>query len=96
MTDHADAARLAEEAGALLLEVRRRIGAETAEHVKDEGDRRAHDLLMASLATLHPTDAVLSEEGDDDQRRLAADRVWIVDPLDGTREFGEPPPKERR
>jgi 3'(2'), 5'-bisphosphate nucleotidase len=89
--DHADAARLAEEAGALLLELRGRIGAEAAEVVKDEGDRRSHNLLVERLAHLHPADGVLSEEGADDQARLAAERVWIVDPLDGTREFGEPP-----
>jgi 3'(2'), 5'-bisphosphate nucleotidase len=89
--DHTDAARLAEEAGALLVQLRGRIGAEPAERIKDEGDRRSHDLLMERLATLHPHDAVLSEEGADDEARLAAERVWIVDPLDGTREFGEPP-----
>ncbi len=46
---------------------------------------------MARLGELHPEDAVLSEEGKDDARRLDAERVWIIDPLDGTREFGEPP-----
>jgi 3'(2'), 5'-bisphosphate nucleotidase len=45
---------------------------------------------MAELARERPDDAVLSEEGIDDKARLTADRVWIVDPLDGTREFGEP------
>jgi 3'(2'), 5'-bisphosphate nucleotidase len=45
---------------------------------------------MAELAKARPDDAVLSEEGIDDKARLTADRVWIVDPLDGTREFGEP------
>ena len=45
---------------------------------------------MAELTRLRPGDAVLSEEGTDDSARLAAHRVWIVDPLDGTREFGEP------
>jgi 3'(2'), 5'-bisphosphate nucleotidase len=89
--DHSDAARLADEAGALLLQLRLRIGAETPEQVKDDGDRRSHDLLMERLSTLHPRDAVLSEEGSDDEARLGAHRVWIVDPLDGTREFGEPP-----
>ena len=44
---------------------------------------------MAELGRLRPDDAVLSEEGKDDPVRLAASRVWIVDPLDGTREFGE-------
>ncbi len=53
------------------------------------GDRLSHDLLTGDLARLRPGDAVLSEEGRDDQARLSADRVWIVDPLDGTREYGE-------
>lgn len=91
MTDHDDAALLAGEAGRLLLQIRQRIGAEPADVVKDEGDRRSHDLLLARLHALHPGDAVLSEEGADDSARLGAARTWIVDPLDGTREFGEPP-----
>ena len=57
--------------------------------VKDEGDLASHELLMAGLADLRPDDAVLSEEGKADPQRLDHDRVWIVDPLDGTREFGE-------
>jgi 3'(2'), 5'-bisphosphate nucleotidase len=44
---------------------------------------------VAELAKARPADAVLSEEGIDDKARLTADRVWIIDPLDGTREFGE-------
>ena len=56
----------------------------------DEGDRRAHALLLDLLAREAPGDAVLSEEGRDDLRRLGAERVWIIDPLDGTREFSEP------
>ena len=59
--------------------------------LKDAGDLAAHELLMELLAEHRPGDAVLSEEGKDDQVRLTADRVWIVDPLDGTREFSEPP-----
>jgi 3'(2'), 5'-bisphosphate nucleotidase len=90
--DHADAATLAEEAGRLLLAIRAGIDAfERPEDIKDEGDRRSHELLMARLGEVHPDDAILSEEGADDPARLAATRVWIVDPLDGTREFGEPP-----
>jgi 3'(2'), 5'-bisphosphate nucleotidase len=89
--DHLDAVNLAEEAGQLLLGLRTRIGAESPDDVKAEGDRRSHELLVARLAAHHPHDAVLSEEGRDDPRRLDAARVWIVDPLDGTREFGEPP-----
>jgi len=54
-----------------------------------EGDSRSHDYLMAALAEARPDDRVLSEEGKDDARRLDAERVWIVDPLDGTNEFGE-------
>ncbi len=91
-TDHTDAARIAEEAGRLLLAIRTGIdGFEPPAVIKDEGDRRSHELISHQLAELHPDDAVLSEEGADDPRRLLAERVWIVDPLDGTREFGEPP-----
>ncbi|HEY2430617.1 MAG TPA: inositol monophosphatase family protein, partial [Acidimicrobiales bacterium] len=87
--DHADAALLAEEAGRLLLAIRAGIDAlEPAEKVRDAGDRRSHELLTDRLAHLHPGDAVLSEEGVDDPARLEAGRVWVVDPLDGTREFG--------
>jgi 3'(2'), 5'-bisphosphate nucleotidase len=87
--DHVLAAWLAEQAGHRLLEVRAE-GLEGRE-LKDAGDRAAHELLMDLLAQHRPGDAVLSEEGKDDKVRLAADRVWIVDPLDGTREFSEPP-----
>ncbi len=91
--DHQLAAELATATGRLLVELRASLldgGAEPAE-LKDEGDRRAHELLASGLAGARPGDAVLSEEGADDRARLDADRVWIVDPLDGTREFGEPP-----
>jgi 3'(2'), 5'-bisphosphate nucleotidase len=57
--------------------------------VKDTGDRASHEWLVERLTAARPEDAVLSEEGKDDPVRLAASRVWIVDPLDGTREFGE-------
>jgi 3'(2'), 5'-bisphosphate nucleotidase len=87
--DHVLAAWLATVAGERLLEVRQE-GLEGRE-LKDAGDRAAHDLLMALLAEHRPGDAVLSEEGKDDQVRLERDRVWIVDPLDGTREFSEVP-----
>ena len=87
---HAQDARLAAElataAGELLLRVRAEV---PPEQRKDEGDRQSHELLMARLAAARPGDAVLSEEGADDKARLSADRVWIIDPLDGTREFGE-------
>lgn len=87
--DHVLAAWLAETAGHRLLEVRQE-GLEGRE-LKDAGDRAAHELLMELLARHRPDDAVLSEEGKDDKVRLERDRVWIVDPLDGTREFSEPP-----
>ena len=89
--DHEDAARLAEEAGRLLLGIRARIdNGEAADLIRREGDLRSHELLVGRLGDTHPDDAVLSEEGADDRARLAATRVWIIDPLDGTREFGEP------
>ena len=87
--DHALAHDLAERAGRLLLDLRAQGGDPTA--LKDAGDRTSHEFLLAELAKARPADAVLSEEGLDDKARLTADRVWIVDPLDGTREFGEPP-----
>src|SRR6204780_4413636 len=86
--DHALAHALAERAGRLLLDLRAQGGDPNA--LKDAGDRSSHEFLMAELAKARPHDAVLSEEGLDDKARLTADRVWIVDPLDGTREFGEP------
>ena len=87
--DHALATWLATVAGERLLEVRGE-GLEGRE-LKDAGDAAAHELLMALLAEHRPGDVVLSEEGKDDKARLTASRVWIVDPLDGTREFSEVP-----
>jgi 3'(2'), 5'-bisphosphate nucleotidase len=89
LDDHELAAWLATTAGERLLEVRGE--GLTGRELKDAGDLAAHELLMELLATHRPGDAVLSEEGKDDLVRLTADRVWIVDPLDGTREFSEPP-----
>ena len=85
--DHALAHDLAERAGRLLLDLRAQGGAPDA--LKNAGDRSSHEFLMTELAKARPSDAVLSEEGIDNKDRLTADRVWIVDPLDGTREFGE-------
>ena len=87
--DHEVAARLATEAGQLLLAVRAELADATAAERKAAGDKRSHDYLMEALARERPDDAVLSEEGVDDPVRLSAQRVWIVDPLDGTREFSE-------
>jgi 3'(2'), 5'-bisphosphate nucleotidase len=87
--DHVLATWLATVAGERLLEVRQE-GLE-GKALKDAGDKAAHDLLMELLADYRPGDSVLSEEGKDDKARLSNDRVWIVDPLDGTREFSEVP-----
>ncbi len=93
--DHRLAAELAERAGVALLSLRTELQADGAEQrrIKDEGDRVAHELLVAALAEKRPDDAVLSEEARADERadttRLSAPRVWIIDPLDGTREYGE-------
>src|SRR5262249_57933352 len=81
------AAEVAAEAGRRLLE-RGAAGGAPAER-RRAGDRQSHEFLIAELARRRPGDAVLSEEGADDPARLSASRVWIVDPLDGTREFGE-------
>lgn len=86
------AADLAARAGALLVEIRAEAEAEGAdgEEAGHRGDLRSNELILAGLADARPGDAVLSEESVDDPRRLEAERVWIVDPLDGTREFGQP------
>src|SRR5918994_1853892 len=91
--DHALAASLATDAGRLLVDLRGKRSAEgiSGKPLGREGDARAHELLAARLAELRPGDAVLSEEGVADPARLSAERVWIVDPLDGTREYGEIP-----
>lgn len=102
LSDHDLASRLATDAGLVLLELRAsaRAGEASAASLRDEGDRRAHRFLVDALADARPGDAMLSEEAthdDDDEaaaaldRRRQAERVWIVDPLDGTREFAEPP-----
>jgi 3'(2'), 5'-bisphosphate nucleotidase len=90
--DHALAASVATETGTLLVDIRERLfnsGAGTWE-VRDTGDAEAHRHIVNRLAEARPGDAILSEEGRDDLARLSADRVWIVDPLDGTREYSEP------
>jgi 3'(2'), 5'-bisphosphate nucleotidase len=88
--DHGSAVRLANAAGSLLLEIRAGLkrGARP-EDVRGKGDRESNALLLALLRQDFPADSVLSEEAEDDRSRLGSRRVWIVDPLDGTREFGE-------
>jgi 3'(2'), 5'-bisphosphate nucleotidase len=85
--DHVLAHDLAEAAGRRLLRLRAEGGDPAA--LRKSGDRLSHEFLVAELALRRPGDHVLSEEAADDPARLTADRVWIVDPLDGTREFGE-------
>lgn len=87
-TDAELAARLADAAGALLLALRA-DGGLTGEALGAAGDARANALLLAGLAVARPDDAILSEERACDGKRHGADRVWIIDPLDGTREFAE-------
>ena len=91
-TDHEIARALAEDAGLLLLDLRDAMAKDgaTEREIKDAGDREAHLFLMEALRRLRPDDAVLSEEGKDDLVRLdVRSGSWIVDPLDGTREYGE-------
>lgn len=86
---------VAREAGALLLDVRRSFGdlehtdRDRAKSLRDTADREAHLLILRRLTDERPDDVVLSEEGVDDVVRLSARRVWIVDPLDGTWEYGQ-------
>ncbi len=94
--DHRLAAELATRAGAVLLEIRARLTADDAPAslFKHEGDQRSHEFLMEALAAARPGDAVLSEEGTAHAchpDRGTTDRTWIIDPVDGTREYSEPP-----
>lgn len=89
--DHQAAVDLAEAAGTTLIELRRTLQADgvPGAEAKDQGDQASQSVLMRLLGEQFPEDAVLSEEGADSTARLSADRVWIIDPLDGTREFSE-------
>ena len=89
---------VAQEAGQLLLKLREDFflahPAETIDKtisdlLRDQADRAAHLFIMDKLSTARPRDAILSEEGKDNDERLSADRIWIVDPLDGTWEYGQ-------
>jgi 3'(2'), 5'-bisphosphate nucleotidase len=86
---------IAVEAGALLLDVRRSFGEldlddrERVKLLRDTADREAHLLIERRLREARPDDVLLSEEGEDDPARMSAARVWIVDPLDGTWEYGQ-------
>ena len=87
-SDASLARRLAEEAGARLLATRDRSPLR-ARALGDEGDDVAQAYLAEELALVRPDDPVLSEEALDDPARLASTRTWIIDPLDGTREYSE-------
>jgi 3'(2'), 5'-bisphosphate nucleotidase len=91
LDDHRLARALADAAGEVLLALRAADGGSDPAQLRADGDRQSHLFLMDQLAAARPDDAVLSEEGKDDPVRLASERVWIIDPLDGTREFGEVP-----
>ena len=88
MTDAELAATLAEQAGRILLELRER-GELEGKELGAAGDRAANAWLVAELAKHRPGDGLLSEECVDNLDRLDKRRVWIVDPLDGTREYSE-------
>lgn len=91
--DDAFARALAAGAADVLLALRAEVdaagGSFVAKDFKDAGDAAAQAWLAAALTAARPADAVLSEEAKDDASRTGADRVWIIDPLDGTREFAE-------
>ncbi len=91
MSDAQLAAELAEEAGRILLDLRTSGGLE-GKALGQEGDRLANRYLLDRLAAERPDDGVLSEESRDTLERLFKRRVWIIDPLDGTREYGEERP----
>ena len=88
MTDAALAAHLAAEAGRLLIDVREGSGL-TGKALGVAGDAAANRYLCDAIRTARPDDGLLSEEEKDNPARLAKSRVWIVDPVDGTREFSE-------
>lgn len=90
MDDHTLARSLAATTGQMLTAMRHETAGWAPQDRGLEGDRLAHRYLLDRLTTLRPHDCILSEEGADDPARLESDRVWIIDPLDGTREFSDP------
>jgi 3'(2'), 5'-bisphosphate nucleotidase len=88
MTDVEHAAHLAESAGKILIQVRD-SGLFSAKALGKAGDQTANQFLIHALGEQRPDDGLLSEEMKCDGSRLGQDRVWIIDPVDGTREYGE-------
>ena len=88
MTDAELAAHLAHVAGRILIEVRD-SGMFAGKALGKAGDQTANEFLCHALREQRPDDGLLSEERNDTQERLSSSRVWIVDPVDGTREYGE-------
>ncbi|CAN7148576.1 3'(2'),5'-bisphosphate nucleotidase CysQ [Phenylobacterium sp. LjRoot219] len=88
MNDVELARHIAETAGRILVELQR-SGLFEGKALGKAGDRTANAFIIEALKTNRPDDAILSEEEKDNPERLKAKRVWIVDPLDGTREYGE-------
>jgi 3'(2'), 5'-bisphosphate nucleotidase len=88
MNDIEFARFLAEGAGRILMELREG-GVLEGKALGAEGDARANGWLIAQIASYRGADGVLSEETKDTPARLDKERVWIIDPLDGTREYGE-------
>ena len=88
MTDAELAAHLADVAGQILLTVRG-AGVICGKALGDAGDATANQFLVAALRDQRPDDGLLSEESKDTPERLSKSRVWIIDPVDGTREYGE-------
>jgi 3'(2'), 5'-bisphosphate nucleotidase len=85
--DHQLAARVAQDAARLLLALRET--SDDSSTLRKAGDAEANVLILEALRAARPDDPILSEESADDLARLESSRAWIVDPLDGTREFGE-------
>jgi 3'(2'), 5'-bisphosphate nucleotidase len=77
----------------MLVELRDDLVAEGIHYwdLKDEGDVAGHRYIMSALTAARPDDVILSEEAADNRKRLSAERVWIIDPIDGTNEFAEHP-----
>ena len=96
-SDAAISRDVAQDAGQLLLQIRQDFIAEhgpiadkeKANKLRDRADAASNDLILDFLSSARPQDAVLSEEAKDDPSRLDSERVWIVDPLDGTWEYGQ-------